>query len=364
MSRVLIIGPLPPAVGGIATIMGTLRQEFAPAKDISFINSSKPESLAGRVLRPIVLAGKILMKSFDLRGGRVLIFSSAYWSFWEKCFWIFLCRLGGAHVVLEMVDGNFPRFYSTLSPASRRLSAYFMRHVEILAAQSERWQMYYRDIFPKANIRVVSAGIDTDFFVPPVKKRENDPVRVVYIGWLLKEKGIEDLVNAARILDGMAVQFQLRLIGPILPDDRNRIMGRINEFGICSKVKIIDPITSRDLILREYQSADIFAFPSHFEGFPFALLEAISSGLPCVGTVVGGIPDILDEGDCGILVEKESPEELAEALRRLIYAPELRTELGKRARIRAENEYALAKSFESYRRLLYIEREGKERLWH
>ena len=90
----------------------------------------------------------------------------------------------------------------------------------------------------------------------------------------------------------------------------------------------------------------------HFEGFPVALLEAITMGLACVGTSVGGIPDILDHGKAGIVVAPKAPIELAGALTSLLDDNELVKMLSKQASIRARNAYNLQKCVKSYEKLL------------
>ena len=174
---------------------------------------------------------------------------------------------------------------------------------------------------------------------------------------MTEDKGIYDLLDAAQIFAGNGFLFQLRLIGPDF-GNKNKIDAYVEKFCLESKIKITEAVTSRETLGAIYQSADIFVFTSHFEGFPYALMEAISSGLPFIATHVGGIPDILDDGFCGLFVEKGSKTQLAESLTTLISDKPYRTKLGDLARKRAVSEYSFFKSHNDFKAVLNITNEG------
>jgi glycosyltransferase involved in cell wall biosynthesis len=96
---------------------------------------------------------------------------------------------------------------------------------------------------------------------------------------------------------------------------------------------------------------DVFAFPSRLEGSPNAVLEAMATGLPIVATSIGGVVDLLDRGRAGLLVPPDDPAALAEALDQLILDPNLRSDLGSRARRRTIEFFSLANNVS---RLIYL----------
>ena len=79
-------------------------------------------------------------------------------------------------------------------------------------------------------------------------------------------------------------------------------------------------------------ACDLFAFPSHTEGMPNALVEAMSCGVPCVATRVGGIPELITDGRDGLLIDVQRADQLTEAMRRFLSDAELRGSLGIAAR--------------------------------
>jgi glycosyltransferase involved in cell wall biosynthesis len=105
-----------------------------------------------------------------------------------------------------------------------------------------------------------------------------------------------------------------------------------------------------DAVTRCYREADLFVLPSHREGFPNTLLEAMAAGLACVATPVGAIPEML-EGDCGVVAPVGDAGALRDALAPLVADPEARTRLGRRARERVAERYAVDAVMRGYRAL-------------
>ena len=111
--------------------------------------------------------------------------------------------------------------------------------------------------------------------------------------------------------------------------DHSSISAAIAEAGLADRVELLGDRTDvRDLLAR----SDIFVLATLSEGMPFALLEAMAEGLPAVASSVGGIPEIVQDGENGLLVPPGDPEELARALHRLLTDADLRIRLGKAPR--------------------------------
>jgi glycosyltransferase involved in cell wall biosynthesis len=104
--------------------------------------------------------------------------------------------------------------------------------------------------------------------------------------------------------------------------------------------------------VHEYLGAsDVFAFPSHFEGLPYSIVEAAASGLAIVASRVGGIPDVIVDGESGVLVAAGDTQALAGTLQRLLADADGRTQLGMGARARALERYSMPAMTARYRAL-------------
>ncbi|MEA2347532.1 MAG: hypothetical protein QOG62_1319 [Thermoleophilaceae bacterium] len=153
-----------------------------------------------------------------------------------------------------------------------------------------------------------------------------DTTLVLSIARLMPAKGVEDLIQAARELRGTATRFVVAGGGPEQP----RLESLIQHLGLQDSVVLLG---ERQDIGDLIAAADIFCLPSHHEGAPISLLEAMSGGLATVATDVGGVPELVTDGMNGLLVRSGSPAGLADAVRRLASDPALRGRLGSAAQL-------------------------------
>jgi glycosyltransferase involved in cell wall biosynthesis len=165
------------------------------------------------------------------------------------------------------------------------------------------------------------------------------------VGNLRAGKGHEDLLRAMALLEGGPSAARLLLIGE--GEARGELEGLADRLGIASSVAFAG---HRDDVDRILLALDLFAFPSHAEGMPNALLEAMAAGLPCLASDIPVHREILG-GDppSGDLVPPKDPEALAGALRRILAMDrEERDTMGRRARERVESRYTVPRMLERY----------------
>jgi glycosyltransferase involved in cell wall biosynthesis len=161
---------------------------------------------------------------------------------------------------------------------------------------------------------------------PTVGRKPKDDVgekRILFAATLYREKGYLDLIDAFAKVYEKHPDWQLILAGN---GSQEEGLMRINELGIQSGVTFLGWV-SGEAKEREFRIASIFCLPSYAEGFPMAVLDAWAYGLPVVTTPVGGIPDIVIDGENGLLFNPGDKEALAIQLNRLIEDVELRNVL-------------------------------------
>jgi glycosyltransferase involved in cell wall biosynthesis len=156
--------------------------------------------------------------------------------------------------------------------------------------------------------------------------------------------------------DGVTLARALRQLEPgsyraaIVGDgpDRDAVAAELGDAG--------ELLGARDDVAEQLARADVFVLSSRSEGLPMAILEAMAAGLPVVATDVGGIPELVADGETGLLVPPGDADALAAALQRLVADAELRRRLGDAARARVEERFSLAATrrahVELYDRLL------------
>jgi glycosyltransferase involved in cell wall biosynthesis len=193
-------------------------------------------------------------------------------------------------------------------------------------------------------IKPLLNGVDTEQFQPTAAKSACDPfpLTILFVGRILPEKGPDLLLKAASILhkkrkDGRLPAFRVRIIGSsnfsaAAPLTRYERGLRELAFPLGKTVEF-RPFLKRDKIPKLYQEADIFVAPSNWdEPFGLTIAEAMASGLPCVVSNRGGIPEVA--GDAALYFSPPDPEELAEQIEQLLLNAKLRADLGLRARAR------------------------------
>lgn len=159
--------------------------------------------------------------------------------------------------------------------------------------------------------------------------------------WAANEryKGADLLIQTVAGLASEFPDIQLVLAGP--GDDLPRLRNMVNAADQQRRIHFF-PELSRQELAGCYAEADVFALPSTGEGFGLVFLEAMAFGKPVIGTRIGGIPDVVEDGVEGLLIEP-TVDDMARALRELLSNASCRCELGKRARQRVERDFTFGR---------------------
>lgn len=152
---------------------------------------------------------------------------------------------------------------------------------------------------------------------------------IIFLGHIGKEKGCFELVQASRIVKNkLKGNFQVNLYGESLRNGETAIIDEMIQNLRLTDVVTLRPPVFHDYKIEVYRHADIFVLPSHHEGMPISIIEAMASGLPIIATAVGGIPDLVIHNENGILIPINDPLALANALCVLIQNPTKRANMG------------------------------------
>ena len=208
---------------------------------------------------------------------------------------------------------------------------------------------------PPGRVELAYHGIDLSRFAPsssPARARDGrnpaDPVVILSVARLVEKKGTEVLLEAlARLPRHLHWRFVHVGGGPL----RGKLVRQAQRLGIHPRVTWRGALT-QDKLLAEYRSADLFALASRIaadgdrDGLPNVLMEAQSQALACVATRVSAIPELVRDGQTGVLVEDSHPAALARALEALIGNPARRRALGQAGQARVAESFALDANLE------------------
>lgn len=184
------------------------------------------------------------------------------------------------------------------------------------------------------DIKVIYNGVDEKIFTPNPNKPEKK--YILYVGSLAYRKGLFDLVECGKYICKEYFDVGFIIVGDGMLKDK--LQEKVKKLELGNKIIFKGHVPKTELI-RLYQNAIIHILPSHYEGLPTVLLEAMSCGLPVVATAVSGNLDVISDGENGILIPPKSPKKMADAISTLLDDETMRKELGKNARKTIEDKY-------------------------
>lgn len=185
-------------------------------------------------------------------------------------------------------------------------------------------------IAPVARSGLLPEGVDTARFRPADPPRDPDVPVALLAARLLRDKGVGELVAAARELQRRGASIRVRIAGE--PDDGNPTSVPSADLRRWRDEGAAELLGRREDVDRLLREADIAVLPTRYkEGLPWFLLEAAATGLPLVATDVPGCRDVVEHEVTGLTVPTDAPIALADALERLAAEPELRRRLGSAA---------------------------------
>ena len=362
---VLFVGAFPPpdraVFGGMVTsCLALMKSSFPRRVDLTLLDSTQISNpvppLLVRAARAAHRFLRYVWKFERRRPDAVLLFVAVGASIVEKGAMAWYARLRGVPAVM------FPRGGSIVDDC--RVSAFTRRWVRFsfagarqIVCQSESWRQFAIEVlgFASGNVAVVRNWTATRALLALGAARAADghsPVRLLFLGWLERDKGIFELLEAARLLLGGGRNFVLDVAG----DGSAAVEARntIARHGLGAVVRLRSWLGDAELE-EALRDSDVLVLPSWAEGLPNAMVEAMAARLAVVVTRVGAIPEVVTDRRSAMLVEPRNPESLAAALAAVLDDPQLRQEIA------AEGFRIAARDFEVERavdRLLEVIRDA------
>lgn len=340
MSRkptIMVVGPMPPAVGGIAIfIFDLLNSDLVKKYNFFKYPTNKPESknkvssynkwiIFSRIPQLYLLKTTILyfinMLYFPIllikeKPNIVHIHTASYWSFIENSFYICISTIFNKKVILHIHGGSFDTFFEESSFIIKLYIKSILQSADCLVALSNNWKVYFSNAIgvSSSKIYVVYNGYNPSLFYPierdkcrrfldlPEKKRI-----ILTVGALLDVKGHEYLINSMSKIIHQEADVLCIIIGDGIL--KNKLNTQIELLGLVNHVKLIGNIPHNEIPFW-MNASNIFVLPSLKEGNPLVMLEALGTGLPFIGTKVGAIPEIICSEEYGLLVNLENERDL------------------------------------------------------
>jgi phenylacetate-CoA ligase len=315
--RVLMFGSSMDGQGGIAATVAAWRDAGWLAREgVQYV----PSHVDGSHRIKLATFVKALMTLLRARPRIVHVHAASNASFYRKALLLAAARWLGCRTVFHLHGGGFQAF----AQQHQRIVRHTLLRSDAVLALSTSWAAYLRQLAPGVRVTVLPNTV----VLPPLSDaRDAVPGRILFVGRLEAAKGVDDLLEAIARLAPRYSALQLVLAGS---GDVAACTARARQLGIADRVLLpgwIDSAQRADALRR----AAIFCLPSHAEGLPLALLEAMAAGKPVVASAVGAIPEALAP-NAGVLVPPRDVDALAAALARLLDNPPAAAAMGTRAR--------------------------------
>jgi glycosyltransferase involved in cell wall biosynthesis len=315
---ILVLGPDRAAVSGVSThvnlMLGSRLADEYELVHFQVGSEGREEGAVARLVRlvlsPFALALAIIFRHASIVHINTSLNPRAYW---RDLAYLAIAKCLGARVLYQVHGGELPAEFFRRS----RFLTGFLRmtlkvpDVVVVLAQCELEA--YRAFVPSQTVMVIPNGIDCHPFdaIPTVRSFPDQPLRLLYIGRLAREKGVYEMLQGMRLALEMGVEARLIVAGngAELP----RLRRYAQALGLGARVCFAGPVFGADKV-KLLGGCDLFLLPSYSEGLPYALLESMAAGVPVIATPVGAIPDVVADGTHGTLVPPRDGKAIAEAL--------------------------------------------------
>lgn len=232
----------------------------------------------------------------------------------------------GCSTILHIHGAQFDAYLERAMPVERHFVRRALERADRVIALSRGWRDILLKAAPDSRIAVIENAVEIPSQRNP--KPTGGPCRFLTLTRMDSWKGIDDLLDASTILNRRGMDFRLTLAGPEgSAGNAFQIRQKIEERGLSTRVEFAGPVVGAEKA-RLLASTDVYVQPSHNEGMPISILEAMAWALPVVATQVGAIPEIIDDDVHGLTIPPRNPMALAQAMGTLVADVPRRAALG------------------------------------
>lgn len=341
MKNVLMVGPVPPPYGGIAAVVQEIvNSELSKEYAFEVFDAQKGAPSEFGLLKRLPFNLKRLIKFNSLIGRKKFDFAHLHFdcgSFRGRALMILSLRLRGIKVLLHLHGTGWEVFYDDVSHSERLFAKIGLKASNIVIVLYDFWVRKIKEILPDTKVYVTSNFVGEKGSIEPSTIQAyrqkcgfgEDDVVVVFVGGLGWRKGCFDILDAIPKVIAQRPQVKFLFVGgDDYPGEFDRIKQQVSEKGFSQWVFLTGQASREDVTVYLMMS-QIFLLPTYREGAPIAIIEAMRASLPMITTPVGGIPDMVENGINGLLIEPGNPEMIAQAVMRLVDDPDLRAKLGR-----------------------------------
>ena len=339
-AKVLMVGPDLSLRGGIVSVVDGYLEAGLPERCGAFTfhgtgvgNNLLTKSLA--FARSLV-AYRRIVGDYDI----VHLHISARGSYKRKAMMARMAKKAGKKVILHEHSGEFARDFEAGDDAYREDVRRTFNGVDRVIVLSQEWYDYFaKNVMDDATkLVVVHNGVK----IPPTACNSCAHQDVLFLGRLDARKSPDVLLRASKTVLSEVPGMHLVFGGDGVLERYETIA---QELGIADRCEFLGWVTGDDKECL-FDRAGIYCLPSKNEAMPISVMEAMAHGLPVIATRVGGVPQLIDDGVNGLLMDVDDEETLTRLLTELESSPQRRAELGIAAREKIQQSFSVEASVE------------------
>jgi len=348
--KILMLGNAPQVHGGITSVIEQIKSYDWSKKDIEikYISSYSGGNNIKKILCFCEAFGQVVMQMIFNKPNVIYMHMSHHGSFDRKNIIHHLARVFNVPDAVHLHGSEFQSWYDECDDKKKLKVRRFLQTCGALIVLGKQWNERIKEIEPQTRTVIINNTVH----IPDkhVIWQENQ-FNVLFLGVLVKRKGVSDLLDAVNILNTNNLLGNMRFIIAGAGEEEERLKEKVHQLNNDSYVDFVGwAVGEKKMQLLE--ECQMMVLPSHNEGLPIAVLEAISYGMPVVATNVGDMSAAIEEGYNGFLIEPGDSVGLAEKIS-FLHDKNIYCEYSKNARELAQQKFSDEKYFEMLSSLMY-----------
>lgn len=315
MVKVLMVGNDSSVKGGITSVISQMMYHDWSENgiDIKFIPTYIETNNLGKVLFFANAYRKIKKEINTKKPDIVHIHMSYKGSFIRKYLIHKLCKKKSIPDIIHIHGSKFEKWYEDVDAKKKNKIRTLLKEADAVIVLGEKWDETIKKIEPLTNTVIVSNAVH----IPEETVQWGEPFKILFLGVLIKRKGVTDLLKAAKLLKNKLGLDRFKVVIAGTGCEEENLKAETQELGIDDVVKFVG-WTDGEKKIELLKKCQMLVLPSYNEGLPIAILEAMSYGMPVVATDVGDISTAVLDGENGYLVQVGNVEQLYNCLDNVI----------------------------------------------
>ena len=342
MKKILVIGIIPPPFNGQSVATQYLVDLFKKHHIVHLLKINPIENRTGQsgkfsLVRSLQVIKSTIELYFVLKKQRpdfvYIAISCTFFGHVRDLLFYSMIYIFKSKFIVQVHSNRFPEMFK--NPIKKFTTSILLRNTNKVIISSKLLYDPVKNHLPYEKIVIIGNTIRKELLLSAEEiNRKLDiyetkvNLNILYLSNLIKEKGYFDLLKCAAILRDMNLNLKFTFAGPFLSSDqKTEIDTFINDNHLENNVSFIGPVNNYKQLLID---SDIFVLPTYYsnEAQPIALIEAINAGMAIISTNVGSIPDILNDGNNGFIVNPKAPEQIAQNIENIYLDRKLLKKMG------------------------------------